>query len=136
MKDRIQYINPDGLSKNPAFSQAVTTEGNGKTIYIGGQNSVNAQGEIIGKGNIGEQTEQVMKNLQIALSACGATFENLVKLSILIVQGQDLRLGFQASQKYLGNLRNPPAITGFFVAELARPDYLVEVEAIAFIPEN
>jgi enamine deaminase RidA (YjgF/YER057c/UK114 family) len=127
MKDRIQYINPDGLSKNPAFSQVVTTEGYGKTIYIGGQNSVNAQGEIIGKGNIGEQTEQVMKNLQIALSTCGATFENLVKLSILIVQGQDLRLGFQASQKYLGNLRNPPAITGFFVAELARPDYLVEV---------
>jgi len=136
MKDKIQFINPDGLSKNPAFSQAVTTVGNGKTIYIGGQNAVNAEGEIIGKGNIGEQTEQVMRNLQTALSACGATFENLVKLSILIVQGQDLRLGFQASQKYLGNLKHPPAITGSFVAELARPDYLVEVEAIAFIPEK
>ncbi|WP_143305849.1 RidA family protein [Chitinophaga vietnamensis] len=135
MNSQVQYINPDGLSKNPAFSQAVITQGNGKTIYIGGQNAVTAQGEIIGKGEVGEQTEQVMKNLQTALAACGATFENLVKLTIHIVQGQDLYKGFQASQKYLGGLKNPPAITGFFVAALARPDYLVEVDAIAFIPE-
>ena len=36
MDGKIQYINPDGLSKNPGFSQLVTTHGNGKTIYIGG----------------------------------------------------------------------------------------------------
>jgi enamine deaminase RidA (YjgF/YER057c/UK114 family) len=136
MNQKVQYINPDGLSKNPAFSQVVTTQGKGKTIYVGGQDAVNAQGEIVGKGDIAEQTEQVMKNLQTALSASGATFDNLIKLSIYIVQGQDLYRGFQASQKYLGNLKNPPAITGFFVAALARPDYLVEVEAIAFIPEK
>lgn len=136
MSNGIHYINPDGLSKNPAFSQVVTTQGKGKTIYVGGQDAVNARGEIVGKGDIGEQTEQVMKNLQTALSACGATFDNLVKLSIYIVQGQDLYRGFQASQKYLGNLANPPAISGFFVAALANPDFLVEIDAIAFIPEE
>lgn len=136
MSNGIQYINPDGLSKNPAFSQVVTTQGKGKTIYVGGQDAVNARGEIVGKGDIGEQTEQVMKNLQTALSACGATFDNLVKLSIYIVQGQDLYRGFQASQKYLGNLANPPAISGFFVAALANPDFLVEIDAIAFVPEE
>lgn len=135
MNQKVQHINPDGLSKNPAFSQVVTTHGKGKTIYVGGQDAVNAQGEIVGKGDIAEQTEQVMENLQVALSASGASFDNLIKLSIYIVQGQDLFRGFQASQKYLGNLENPPAITGLFVAALARPDYLVEVEAIAFIPE-
>ena len=136
MSNQIQYVNPDGLFKNPAFSQVVTTQGNGKTIYVGGQNAVNAKGEIVGKGDISEQTEQVMKNLQTALSACGASFENLVKLTIHIVQGQDLYRGFQTSQKYLGGLKNPPAITGFFVWALAHPDYLVEVDAIAFIPEK
>ena len=136
MKSEVRYVNPEGLSKNPAFSQIVTTQGNGKTIYIGGQDAVNDQGEIVGKEDIAEQTEQVMKNLQIALSACGATFENLVKLSIYIVQGQDLYRGFQASQKFLDNLANPPAITGFFVAALARPEYLIEIDAIAFIPEE
>jgi len=135
MSKQIQYISPDGLSKNPAFSQVVITQGNGKTIYVGGQNAVNAKREIIGKGNIAKQTEQVMENLKIALTACGATFENLVKLTIHIVQGQDLLRGFQASQKYLGNLTNPPAITGFFVSALGHPDFLVEVDAVAFIPE-
>ncbi|HPG08743.1 MAG TPA: RidA family protein [Saprospiraceae bacterium] len=134
MSDQLQFLNPEGLSKNPAFSQLVITQGYGKTIYIGGQNAVNAQREIVGAGDISAQTEQVMQNIQTALSACGATFENLVKLTIHIVQGQDLYQGFQASQKYLGNLKNPPAITGFFVAALAHPAFLVEVDAIAFIP--
>jgi enamine deaminase RidA (YjgF/YER057c/UK114 family) len=136
MNNKIQFINPDGLSRNPAFSQVVMTHGKGKTIYIGGQDSVNAQREIVGKGDIAGQTEQVMKNLQTALAACGATFDNLVKLSIYIVQGQDLYRGFKASQKFLGNMTNPPAISGFFVAGLANPDFLVEIDAIAFIPEE
>jgi enamine deaminase RidA (YjgF/YER057c/UK114 family) len=136
MKNNVQFINPDGLSRNPAFSQVVITQGKGKTIYIGGQDSVNAQREIVGTGDIAEQTEQVMKNLQTALAACGATFNNLVKLSIYIVQGQDLYRGFQASQKFLGSLTNPPAITGFFVAALANPNFLVEIDAIAFLPEE
>lgn len=136
MNQPIQYINPEGLSKNPAFSQAVIVQGPGKTIYIGGQNAVNSKGEIIGKHDLSKQTEQVMQNLQIALTACGATFDNLVKLTIHIVQGQDIRLGFQASQKFLGHLQNPPAITGFFVAALARPDFLVEIDAVAFVPEQ
>ena len=136
MSKHVQYINPEGLFKNPAFTQVVMTQGKGKTIYVGGQDAVNAQGEIVGKGDIGEQTEQVMKNLQTALAACGATFDNLVKLSIYIVQGQDIYRGFQASQKYLGKLKNPPAISGFFVVALANPAYLVEIEAIAFVSEE
>ncbi|MFN8207995.1 MAG: RidA family protein [Bacteroidales bacterium] len=136
MNNQVQYINPDGLFKNPAFSQIVTIQGNGKTIYIGGQNAVNAQREIVGKGDISRQTEQVMKNLQIALASCGATFDNLLKLTIHIVQGQDLSQGFQASQKYLGSMKNPAVITGFFVSALAHPDFLIEVDAIAFIPEE
>lgn len=135
MNGQIEHINPDGLSKNPAFSQIVTTQGNGKTIYIGGQNSVNENREIIGKGDIARQTEQVMKNLQTALSACGATFDNLVKLSIYVVQGQNLYGAFQTSQKFFGNQTNPPVISVLIVAGLANPDFLVEIDATAFIPE-
>lgn len=135
MNGQIEHINPDGLSKNPAFSQIVTTQGNGKTIYIGGQNSVNENREIIGKGDIARQTEQVMKNLQTALSACGATFDNLVKLSIYVVQGQNLYGAFQTSQKFFGNQINPPVISVLIVAGLANPDFLIEIDATAFIPE-
>ena len=83
----MEHMNPDGIIKNPAFSQIITTQGNGKTIYIGGQNSVNERREIVGKNDILLQTEQVMKNLETALKSCGANFENLVKLNIHIVQG-------------------------------------------------
>lgn len=135
MNGQIEHINPDGLSKNPAFSQIVTTQGNGKTIYIGGQNSVNENREITGKGDIARQTEQVMKNLQTALLACGATFDNLVKLSIYVVQGQNLYGAFQTSQKFFGNQTNPPVISVLIVAGLANPDFLVEIDATAYISE-
>ncbi len=77
-----------------------------------------------------------MENLRTALSACGATFDNIIKLTIYMVQGQDLYIGFQASQKYLGQMENSPAISVLIVAGLANPDFLVEIDATAFIPEK
>lgn len=135
MKSKTQYINPEGLYANPAFSQVVTTHSAGQTIYIGGQDAVNLHGEIVGKNDLAAQTEQVMQNLQTALSACGASFEHLVKLNIYLVQGQDLQKGFQVSQNYLGGLENPPAVSVLIVAGLAHPDFLVEIDATAFVPE-
>jgi len=132
MAQAIQRINPAGLHKNPAFSQAVVTNGAGKTIYIGGQNAVDENAALIGKGDIVQQTEQVMKNLQTALKGCGATFEDLVKLSIFLVDGQDLMKAFQASQKFL-NSPNPPAVTVLMVSGLGNPDFLLEIEATAFL---
>jgi enamine deaminase RidA (YjgF/YER057c/UK114 family) len=131
----MEHINPDGLMKNPAFSQIITTQGNGKTIHIGGQNSVNERSEIIGKGDILLQTEQVMKNLEIALESCGATFENLVKLNIHILKGENAYVAFQVSQKFLGENSKPPIITVLFVAGLINTDFLLEIDAIAFLPE-
>jgi enamine deaminase RidA (YjgF/YER057c/UK114 family) len=135
MTEKIIHINPDGLMKNPAFSQVILTQGKGKTIYIGGQNSVNANREIIGKGNIQSQTEQIMKNIQNALSACNATFDNIIKLNIYIVQGQDAYGAFLSSQKFLAQNSNPPVITVLFVAGLMNPDYLIEIDVTAFVPD-
>jgi enamine deaminase RidA (YjgF/YER057c/UK114 family) len=134
MNGNIERINPNGLMKNPAFSQVVTTQGSGKTIYIGGQNAVNENREIVSKGDIQAQTEQVMQNIQVALKRCGATFDNLVKLSIHIVQGQNLYSAFQISQKYLMT-SNLPVITVLVVVGLANPDFLIEIDATAFISE-
>lgn len=135
MNDQIQYINPDGLMKSPAFSQAVMTSGKGKTLYIGGQNAVNADRELIGQGDLQEQTRQVMRNIQMILQACGAGFAQVVKMSVYIVQGQDALSGFQAAQPFLSDLKNPPAVTVVMVSSLGQPGYLVEIEATAFISE-
>ena len=132
----VQHINPEGLSKNPAFTQVVTVAGPAKTIYIGGQDAVDATGAIVGKGDIKAQVEQVFKNLQTALKASGAGLEHIVKWNIYIVQGQPLRPAVEVSQQIWGGRPNPPAITVMFVAGLANPDFLVEMDAIAVIPDN
>ena len=133
---QVQHINPDDLSKNPAFTQVVTVAGPAKTIYIGGQDAVDATGAIVRKGDIKAQVEQVFKNLQTALKASGAGLEHIVKWNIYIVEGQPLRPAFEVSQQIWGGRPNPPAITVMFVAGLANPDFLVEMDAIAVIPDN
>ena len=135
MKGEVQYINPDGLHKNPAFTQVVTVTGPVKTVYIGGQDAVDASGAIVGKGDLRAQTEQILKNIQEALSATGAQPEHVIKWNIYVVQGQSVQEGYAAFQNVWGNLPNPPIITVVFVAGLGHPDFLAEVDAIAVVPE-
>ena len=132
---QVQYINPETLHKNPAFTNVIVVTGPVKTIYVGGQDAVDASGAIVGKGDLKAQTEQVLKNLQLALAAVGAQFEHIVAWNLYIVQGQSLRAGFEAFQRVWGNRPNPPAITGLFVSALAHPDFLVEMNAIAVVPQ-
>jgi len=134
MNTPIQHINPDGLSKNPAFSQLVITHGPGRTAYIGGQNAWSPDGQMIGPGDIRLQTIQTMKNLETALQACGGSFDNLVKLSIYIVQGQNFLEAYQAAQPFMAKANNPPAISALVVAGLGNPQFLIEIEAVAFLP--
>jgi enamine deaminase RidA (YjgF/YER057c/UK114 family) len=133
---QVQHINPDGLSKNPAFTNVISVTGNVKTIYIGGQDAVDASGTIVGKGNIKQQTEQVFSNLQAALKAGGAELENVIKWNIYIVQGQSIQPAFEVFQNVWGRRPNPPAITVMFVFGLANPEFLVEMDAIAVVPEK
>lgn len=132
---QVKYINPDGLPKNPAFSNVVTVTGPTKTIYIGGQDAVDASGAIVGKGDIKAQTEQILKNIQVALAAGGAQLEHVIKWNIYVVQGQSLQAGFEAFQGVWGKRSNPPVISVMFVAGLAHPDFLAEMDAVAVVPE-
>jgi enamine deaminase RidA (YjgF/YER057c/UK114 family) len=131
----VQHLNSATLAKNPTFSQAVVVTGPAKTIYVGGQDAVDASGQIIGKGNITAQAEQVFKNLQAALEAGGAGLEHVVKWNILIAQGQSLQAGFEVFQGVWDRRPNPPAITVMFVAGLAHLDFLLEMDAIAVVPQ-
>ncbi|GAB3336505.1 RidA family protein [Larkinella ripae] len=135
MSASIELLNPDELLKNPAFSQVAVTKGPGSTLYIGGQNAITKDQEIIGKGDIALQTEQALNNVETALLASGATLDDLFKLTIYIRQDQDLRQGFEGAQGFLQKLKKPPVISTILVAGLANPDYLVEIEAVAFKAE-
>ena len=132
---QVQHINPDTLNKNPAFTNVIVVSGSAKTLYVGGQNAVDASGTIVGKGDLRAQTEQVLKNIQVALSAGGAQLEHVIKWNLYVVKGQPLQAGFEVFQLFWGRRPNPPAITMAFVAGLANPDFLLEMDAIAVVPE-
>ena len=126
---KITHLNPDELHKSPAFSQAVVAEG-GKTIYIGGQNGILPDGTLAGN-TLAAQTEQAYKNILEILKTVCASQENVVKQTIFVVKGQDIREGFAATQKAWGDF--PTAITFAFVESLGVPGALVEIEAIAVV---
>ncbi len=126
---KITHLNPESMHKNPAFSQAVVAEG-GKTIYIGGQNGILPDGSLAGS-TLAAQTEQAYKNILEILKAAGAAQQNVVKQTIYVVKGQDIREGFAATQKAWGNF--PTAISFIFVEGLGVPGALVEIEAVAVV---
>lgn len=136
MKNLLQHINPGQLFHNPAYSHAVVAQGSGRTIYLGGQNSVSKEGTVLHPGDLKAQSAQVMQNLTYVLEAANALPDHLVKLTIHIVQGQILQDGFEGAQPFLSRLKHPPVVTMAFVAGLAHPDYLVEIDGIAFVPDG
>jgi enamine deaminase RidA (YjgF/YER057c/UK114 family) len=135
MHGTVQHLNPAGLHKNPAYTQAVVVSGHATTIYIGGQNAVDASGNIVGKGDLGLQTEKALQNIEIALEASGARLQHVVKWNVYILHGQSAQAGFEAFQRVWGQRPNPPVISGIFVPALAHPDFLVEIDAIAVVPQ-
>ena len=80
----IEHPHVDGLFKNPAYSHVAIASG-ARTIYISGQVAMDSQGNLIGAGDLGAQTEQVMRNLGLALAGAGASFADVVKITTYVV---------------------------------------------------
>ena len=106
----VHHLNPETLHKNPAFTQVITVTGPARTIYIGGQDAVDAQGKIVGKGDLAAQTHQVLRNVRTALAAASARPEHIIKWNVYLVQGQSLQAGFTAFQQFWGDQPDPPTI--------------------------
>jgi enamine deaminase RidA (YjgF/YER057c/UK114 family) len=128
----VSHLNPDSLPRNPAFSQGVSVTGPARTIYVGGQNAVAADGSIVGD-DLGTQAERALRNLETVLGDAGARLEDVVHWTMSIVEGQPLPPGFAAFQRVWGSRPNPPAISMAYVSGLANPRFLVELSAIAVV---
>lgn len=129
----IKHLNPAGMHRNPAFSQGTILEGAGRLLVVGGQNAVAADGSIVGD-DVGTQTRQALRNVLAVLAEAGATQQDVAKLTIYLAAGEDAREGFAASQDVWGN--HPTAVTVLQVAALGRPEFLVEIEALAQVGDD
>lgn len=108
----------------------------GRTIYIAGQVPLNAAGELVGPGDFRAQLEQVFANLDAAVRAAGGTFGDVVKLNYYCVDSIEpaqQRAVVEVRDRYV-DTQAPPVSTLVFVSRLVRPEWLVEIEAVAVLP--
>jgi enamine deaminase RidA (YjgF/YER057c/UK114 family) len=129
-----EHKNPPGLSTPRGYSHVVSVTG-GRTLYVSGQVAYDAQGQIVGKGDLRAQARQVYENLRLALAGAGASFKDVVKFNTYVVnfKAEDLPALREVRAEALKDLPAPPASTLVGVQALANPDFLIEVEAIAVV---
>ena len=129
----IRFINPSTLATPPGYTHVVEIT-YGRTIFIAGQVALDQAGKIVGPHDFRAQTQQVFENLKAALAAVGADFTRVVKLNMYVVDISQLPTLREVRDRYV-NTHHPPASTLVEVRRLAREEFLIEVEAVAYLPE-
>jgi len=128
----ITLLQPAGLVASRAFSHVAIVPAGATTIYVGGQNGVDASGSVI-SGGIAEQSSRAIDNAGIALGAAGASLADVVQWSVLIAADADLGAAYGAIAPRLIRAGAPPLVTAARVAGLAVPGALIELSAIAAV---
>ena len=126
-----RFLNPDTVHKPMGYSHVAEVT-SGRLVYTAGQVAVDPAGNIVGEGDIAAQTRQVFENLKNNLAAAGASFADVIKLTYYILNREHLTTIREIRNEYV-NTSAPPASTLVVVAGLARPEWLIEVEAIALV---
>jgi enamine deaminase RidA (YjgF/YER057c/UK114 family) len=130
MRDRLLYVNPEALHAPIGYTHVVEVQP-GRIAYISGQVALNKAGELVGEGDIVAQAEQVFENLKEALTVLNATFADVIKLNYHAVDASRLAEIREVRNQYVST---PPASTFVVVKGLARPDFLIEIEAVVALP--
>ena len=131
-----EYLKPDGLAEPHGYTHVVVAK-LGKMVFLSGQVANDKDGKLVGKDDLKAQTQQVFENLKTALSAAGATFDDVVKITWYVkgYKPEYLPTLREVRSKYV-NQAKPPASTLVGVTSLFQEDYILEVDAIAVIPEK
>lgn len=133
MPAKTRFLNPDTLNKPPAYSQVVEVTMPGRMVFISGQTALDRNGNLV-PGDFRAQAVQVFENLKAALAAVGAGFEHVVKLNSYILKAEQQAILREVRQGYI-NMAAPPASTSFQAGGFPRPGVMLEIEAIAVLPE-
>ena len=112
------------------FADAVIA---GKTLYVSGLVATDEQGNIVGAGDVVEQTRQIFRNLRRILETAGATPSDVAKLTIFMRDVDQRPLINPVRQEFFGAHR--PASTLVGVSALVRPELMLEIEAVAQLPD-
>lgn len=130
-----QQITTDKLAvPNGHFSQATTIEAQGKLVFISGMTARTADGGIAGIGNVELQTRQVCENLKAAAEAAGGSLDDIVRVDVYVRNIEHFPIIHKVRREYF---KEPvPASTMVEVSKMVSPDYLIEISAIAVLPNG
>jgi enamine deaminase RidA (YjgF/YER057c/UK114 family) len=128
----IQRLRPEGLVSSPVFSHVAVVPPGATTIYVGGQNAVDANGALVGANDVAAQAARALANAITALGSVGATVDDVVQWTVLFVDGVDLGAAYGAIAADLAS-DEPALVTSARVAGLGVPGALVEIAAIAAV---
>src|ERR1700760_1252017 len=130
-----QQIRSDKLRQpSGVFSHATAIEARGRLVFISGITSRRADGSIAGVGDIEAQTRQVCENIKAAVEAAGGTMDDICRVDVYIRNMEH----FEAIHKVRAQYFKPPlpASTMVEVTKMTSPDYLIEISAIAVLPQG
>jgi 2-iminobutanoate/2-iminopropanoate deaminase len=114
------------------YSHVVVVEA-GRQLFISGQLARDAQGAIVGKGDMRAQIRQVGENLKTALAAAGASLDALVKTTTYVTDIDEYFKHVDLRMDYFGP--GMPTSTTVEVRRLSHPDFMIEVEAVALLDD-
>lgn len=128
----LQAINPDGLPAPQTYTHVIVAAGS-QMVFVAGQEPEDAQGNLVGPGDLSAQARQVFANLGRALAAGGARPDQVSKITMFVVHHRPEYLPVIEDARVTLFGDHKPADTLIGVEALARPGYMIEVDAIAVI---
>ncbi len=122
------------MAPTNAFSPVVVATGATKIIYVSGQVPADGEGNVVGGSDLGSQADQVYENIKKCLAAAGATLADVTKTTTFVVnlQPEHRAIIGEARGRHMDGV-NVPGSTLIGVTALARPEFLIEIEATAVI---
>jgi 2-iminobutanoate/2-iminopropanoate deaminase len=119
---------------NGHFSHATAIAAKGTFVFISGMTARRPDGSIAGLGNIEEQTRQVCENVKAAVEEAGGTLDDIVRVDVYVRNMEHFDIIHKVRREYF---KTPaPASTMVEVNKFTSPDYLIEINAIAVLPNG
>jgi enamine deaminase RidA (YjgF/YER057c/UK114 family) len=126
-----RYLNPPSLVKPNGYTHVVVAP-DARTVYVAGQVAFDSTGQLVGGSDFQAQADQVFQNLRRALSSVGGSLDDVVKTTTFVTDQKNVEKLREIRLKYLDKA-HPPANTLVVVSSLARPNLLIEIEAVAVL---
>ena len=121
-------VKPFGIFSSAAWQPE------GKVLHVSGQVAQDATGSVMGKGDIRAQTRQVLENIRTVLASAGGTMDDVARVTVYVTDMSGLAQIHEVRAQYF---RRPyPASTLVEVRSLVKPEYLIEIDAVAVIPTD